>query len=70
MNWLLDLLFGCRHVRYSWPLTTKEGTHVCCLECGRKLPYDFAGLGRVLTAPMITAPRRWVWDGSNIPTRR
>lgn len=48
---LWDALFGCRHERYTWPLTVRgeasrpagrvTGTYVCCLQCGAELPYDF-----------------------------
>jgi hypothetical protein len=49
---LMDLLFGCRHSRYSFPLTiragtrrsansTRVGTYVVCLDCGREFSYDW-----------------------------
>jgi len=51
MNWL-DLLFGCSHKRYSFPLTIRgkrggsqaasaTGTYVVCLDCGQEFPYDW-----------------------------
>jgi hypothetical protein len=49
---IMDFIFGCRHSRYSFPLTIKAGsrrttnsarmgTYVVCLDCGREFPYDW-----------------------------
>ena len=49
---ILDMLFGCTHKNYSFPLTNKRGqrrspaasltgTYVVCLECGKEFPYDW-----------------------------
>jgi hypothetical protein len=48
---LFDTLFGCRHTRYSFPVTVRRttrpqagaltGTYVACLDCGREFPYDW-----------------------------
>lgn len=48
---LLDAVFGCRHARYSFPITSKplnraagapsKATYVVCLDCGREFPYDW-----------------------------
>jgi hypothetical protein len=49
---LIDVLFGCRHSRYSFPVTIRgkgrrpqagalTGTYVACLDCGREFPYDW-----------------------------
>jgi len=49
---LIDMLFGCRHSRYSFPVTIRgagrrpqagalTGTYVACLDCGREFPYDW-----------------------------
>jgi hypothetical protein len=49
---LVDLLFGCWHTNYSFPITAKPGerrsaaaqptgTYVVCLECGKEFPYDW-----------------------------
>jgi len=48
----LDVLFGCCHKRYSFPITVKSaqrrseaasvtGTYVVCLDCGREFAYDW-----------------------------
>jgi hypothetical protein len=48
---VMDMLFGCWHSNYSFPLTAKPGakrgaaavtgTYVVCLECGKEFPYDW-----------------------------
>jgi hypothetical protein len=58
---LIDALFGCRHSRYSFPVTIRggvrrpqaaalTGTYVACLECGREFPYDWQDM-KVITSP-------------------
>jgi hypothetical protein len=49
---LLDVLFGCTHKHFSFPITKRPGqrrtsaasltgTYVACLDCGREFPYDW-----------------------------
>lgn len=49
---LMDALFGCRHARYSFPITVRAGsrrtqrgqrvgTYVACLDCGQEFRYDW-----------------------------
>jgi hypothetical protein len=49
---LIDAVFGCRHARYSFPITVRPGsrraissqrtgTYVACLDCGREFKYDW-----------------------------
>ena len=49
---LMDILFGCWHTNYSFPITAKRGerkckaaqqtgTYVACLDCGKEFPYDW-----------------------------
>lgn len=49
---LLDVLFGCSHKNFSFPITKKPGqrhseaalltgTYVACLGCGKEFPYDW-----------------------------
>jgi len=58
---LFDVLFGCRHSRYSFPVTIRAtagrpqagaltGTYVACLDCGREFPYDWEEM-RIITSP-------------------
>jgi hypothetical protein len=49
---LVESVFGCRHARYSFPITVragsrrfataqKTGTYVACLDCGKEFRYDW-----------------------------
>lgn len=49
---LFDMLFGCWHKNYSFPITAKgnkrkspaaaqTGTYVVCLDCGKEFAYDW-----------------------------
>jgi hypothetical protein len=56
---LIDLVFGCKHSRYSFPVTIRggrrpqaaalTGTYVACLDCGREFPYDWQQM-KVITS--------------------
>jgi hypothetical protein len=58
---ILDVLFGCTHSRYSFPITVKKGvrsraafptgTYVVCLNCGKEMPYDWKQMKIVSAAP-------------------
>ncbi|MFB3815875.1 MAG: hypothetical protein ACE14L_17365 [Terriglobales bacterium] len=59
---LLDVLFGCTHKRYTFPISTRPGqrrsqaamvtgTYVVCLECGREFPYDWRQM-KVISSPV------------------
>ena len=48
----VDMLFGCWHNNYSFPISTKSGqrrsqaaqatgTYVVCLDCGKEFGYDW-----------------------------
>ncbi len=58
----LDMVFGCWHKNYSFPITAKgnarrssaasvTGTYVVCLDCGKEFAYDWAGMKLVTSAP-------------------
>ncbi|HKM48849.1 MAG TPA: hypothetical protein VJX69_14755 [Terriglobales bacterium] len=48
---LWDAVFGCRHARYTFPITVRAGsgrdrvlrtgTYVACLDCGKEFRYDW-----------------------------
>ena len=49
---LIDVLFGCSHKNFSFPITKRPGqrlsaaasvtgTYVACLDCGKEFPYDW-----------------------------
>ncbi|MGA7908003.1 MAG: hypothetical protein WCA16_11400 [Candidatus Sulfotelmatobacter sp.] len=61
MSKLVDMLFGCTHPRYSFPVTLRgaarrsqaaalTGTYVVCLECGKEFPYDWQEM-KVIDSP-------------------
>jgi hypothetical protein len=48
----LEMLFGCSHKSFSFPISkrhgqrgpaasTVTGTYVVCLDCGKEFPYDW-----------------------------
>jgi hypothetical protein len=58
---LVDVLFGCKHARYSFPVTVRRaklrpqaaaltGTYVACLDCGKEFAYDWQQM-KVITSP-------------------
>lgn len=68
---ILDFLFGCIHERYTFPQTVRPGqrrseaacvtgTYVCCLECGKELPYDWSRM-KVVSARSYE-PHREVYE--------
>jgi hypothetical protein len=63
---LVDVMFGCRHARYSFPITmrvgsrrtqplSRAGTYVVCLDCGRELGYDWHEMKVVESQARIAA---------------
>ncbi len=56
LNKLFELLFGCTHSNYSFPITAKKGatrniaaagptgTYVVCLDCGKEFAYDWEAM--------------------------
>ena len=65
---LIDAVFGCRHSRYSFPVTLRgkarrpqagalTGTYVACLDCGREFPYDWQEM-KVITSSAETRQYR------------
>ncbi len=57
---LFEAVFGCRHSRYSFPVTIRKaarrpqaaaltGTYVTCLDCGKEFPYDWQEM-KVITS--------------------
>ena len=59
---LLDMLFGCWHKNYSFPITSRTvpgehrpqaaqatGTYIVCLDCGKEFAYDWKEM-RVLSS--------------------
>src|SRR5207237_3046537 len=41
LRWLLAYLFDCVHPHTTWPHRDRVGlAYVCCLDCGREIPYS------------------------------
>ena len=73
---VMDMLFGCWHTNYSFPITAKKahqkeaarltGTYVVCLECGKEFPYDWKSMKVVTGKPkadsgvLVEAPQPMV----------
>jgi hypothetical protein len=64
---LMDAFFGCRHARYSFPITVRAGsrrnptaqrtgTYVACLDCGKEFRYDWQEMKIVESQTRDTAP--------------
>jgi hypothetical protein len=68
---VFDMLFGCWHKNYSFPITAKrggnsttgtKGTYVVCLDCGKEFAYDWNKM-KILSAepehitPTLTVER-------------
>ena len=56
---VFDLLFGCYHKHYSFPLTVRgrrnaagflTGTYVVCLDCGKEMAYDWTNMRTIDSA--------------------
>jgi len=63
---MMDVMFGCRHARYSFPITIRPGarrtmtpgstgTYVVCLDCGREFAYDWQEMRIAESQPKETA---------------
>ena len=63
----MDALFGCRHARYSFPITVRAGsrrnptaqrtgTYVACLDCGMEFNYDWQQMKVVRSPAREAAP--------------
>lgn len=64
---IFNSLFGCSHQRTTFPLTpgrkasapntTRNGTYVVCLDCGKEFAYDWDGMriGRQVQVPARVA---------------
>ncbi len=48
MNWLLNIVWRCGHLRTSFPMTPKvktgqprQSTYIVCLDCGKEFNYNW-----------------------------
>jgi hypothetical protein len=63
---VFDMLFGCWHKNYSFPITARKGTnnnsraarvtgtYVVCLDCGKEFPYDWNQMKMLSSEPEHT----------------
>ena len=62
MGKVMEVLFGCWHSHYSFPITLKPGsrrnkaamltgTYVVCLDCGKEFAYDWQEMRVVSATP-------------------
>ena len=43
--WIFAYLFDCVHPHTTWPRRDRDGfAYVCCLDCGRELPYSLENM--------------------------
>ena len=81
---LVDAVFGCRHARYSFPITVRAGsrgtaaapragTYVACLDCGREFRYDWQEMkivgSRATTSRVAGSPARESSSASALVTK-
>ena len=81
---LVDAVFGCRHARYSFPITVRAGsrrsaaapragTYVACLDCGREFRYDWQEMkivgSRATTSRVGGSPARESSSASALVTK-
>jgi hypothetical protein len=57
---LFDMLFGCWHKNYTFPITANtrdrygahgKTTYVVCLDCGKEFPYDWEQMKVISSEP-------------------
>ena len=63
LNWILAYLFDCIHRHTTWPHRDRRGLdYVCCLDCGRELPYSMRRMSIVSKEEQLEDRSRQAWD--------
>ena len=58
VKWILAYLFDCVHPNTAWPHRDRSGlTYVCCIDCGRELPYSLRRMSIVTSRERQVEPR-------------
>jgi hypothetical protein len=60
---ILAGLFGCDHHHITWPHRNRRGLdYICCLECGRELPYSLRQMSIVTIEEQIEERTSARWE--------
>ena len=64
VKWILAYLFDCVHRHTTWPHCDHHGLdYVCCLDCGRELPYSTRRMS-IVTKEQLLEDRAFGWEQS------
>jgi hypothetical protein len=60
LRWIFDYLFDCVHSHTTWPHRYRSGeAYVCCLDCGRELPYSLEYMRITRREDKLRGQRGW-----------
>jgi len=63
IKWILAYVFDCVHPRTTWPHRDRRGfDYVCCLECGKELPYSTQRMRIVGRDALLADQRGAGWE--------
>ena len=58
LRWIFAYVFDCVHPHTTWPHRNQTGfAYVCCLDCGRELPYSLESM-RIVTRKELLQGQR------------
>ena len=64
LKWILAYMFDCVHPHTTWPHRDRAGfAYVCCLDCGRELPYSLERMRIVTREELVAAAQRQMSQG-------
>jgi hypothetical protein len=62
LKWILAYLFDCVHPQTTWPHRDRAGfAYICCVDCGRELPYSLERMSVVTREESAAAARREIY---------
>ena len=65
LRWILAYLFDCVHPHTTWPHRGRAAfAYVCCLDCGRELPYSLEHMRIVTSKDLLADRKRAAWNGA------
>jgi hypothetical protein len=63
LKWILAYLFDCIHRHTTWPHRDRRGLdYICCLDCGKELPYSMRRMSIVSKAEQLEDQSRQGWE--------